>query len=208
MIDRRDLADKYAKRLERHLRPMRQGLESFVKDQVRDCPRIDRVMARVKDLDRFLEKAGREVDGEPKYLDPLNEIQDQIGARIVTYYASDLPGIRDAVVGYFGVAEEQKIVPDNASQFGYEGWHYILFIPDDVRDPGIPKDECPEFFELQIKTLFQHAWAEANHDLAYKSEASLARDQQRRVAFTAAQAWGADRLFNELASELLHDDAP
>lgn len=54
------------------------------------------------------------------------------------------------------------------------------------------------FFELQIKTLFQHAWSESEHDLGYKPTTTLSSDQKRRLAFTAAQAWGADQIFDEL----------
>jgi ppGpp synthetase/RelA/SpoT-type nucleotidyltranferase len=61
----------------------------------------------------------------------------------------------------------------------------------------------PEFFELQIKTLFQHAWSEADHDLAYKSVRALDELEQRQIAFSAAQAWGADRIFEELATQLV-----
>lgn len=50
---------------------------------------------------------------------------------------------------------------------------------------------------------FQHAWSEANHDLAYKPTGELTDDQQRLFAFTAAQAWGADRIFPELRAELV-----
>jgi len=57
-------------------------------------------------------------------------------------------------------------------------------------------------FELQIKTLFQHAWAESEHDLAYKPVEDLPKDQRRRVAFVAAQAWGADHILHELVEEL------
>jgi putative GTP pyrophosphokinase len=208
VIDWDNLRARYADRLETYLRPMVPELEDHVRNQVDTFPRIDRVAARAKDIDRFMDKAAREIDGKLKYSDPLNEIQDQMGVRIVTYYASDLPRLREIVLDYFAPVEEQLIVPDDASQFGYEGLHYVLFIPDDIRDPGISKDDCPEFFEMQIKTLFQHAWAEANHDLAYKSERSLAHSQRRRVAFTAAQAWGADHIFDELVSELVLEDAP
>ena len=60
----------------------------------------------------------------------------------------------------------------------------------------------PEFFELQVKTLFQHAWAEANHDLGYKPEGKeLDQESKRLLAYASAQAWGADRVFDELFQE-------
>jgi len=58
------------------------------------------------------------------------------------------------------------------------------------------------FFELQIKTLFQHAWSEAEHDLGYKPTTVLSHDQKKRLAFTAAQAWGADQVFDELYKQI------
>jgi ppGpp synthetase/RelA/SpoT-type nucleotidyltranferase len=65
------------------------------------------------------------------------------------------------------------------------------------------KDMVPQFFELQIKTMFQHAWSEANHDLGYKPESGeLDPEHLRLLAFTSAQAWGADMVFNDLSVEL------
>jgi len=90
----------------------------------------------------------------------------------------------------------------NPAPLGHEGRHYILFIPADVKDASANDEDFPTFFELQIKTLFQHAWGEADHDLIYRPSGDLTPDQRRRVAFTAAQAWGADRIFEELAQEL------
>jgi len=54
-----------------------------------------------------------------------------------------------------------------------------------------------------VKTLFQHAWSEAGHDLAYKPATPLSSLQKRQLAFTAAQAWGADQIFDALSRELL-----
>lgn len=73
-------------------------------------------------------------------------------------------------------------------------------MPNEIRHAIKDAEDClPEFFELQIKTLFQHAWSEAEHDLAYKPElGELDEVELRKLAFTAAQAWGADEIFEDL----------
>jgi len=196
-----ELESRYRSRYERVLLPLCSRLDSYLRDVVKGYPRLDRVSVRAKAVDRFLEKAARQEGGERKYTDPLNQLQDQLGARVVVFYLADVEQIGAKIEEYFGSIEVQHIVPDSPSEFGYEGKHYILFIPQDVRIASVD-EECPTFFELQIKTLFQHAWGEADHDLIYKPAGQLTSDQRRRVAFTAAQAWGADRIFEDLTLEL------
>ena len=195
-----ELRGLYEDRYERILVPIAARLRDLLADYVSDCPRIDRVTTRAKSIDRFVAKALKQVGATPKYSDPLNQIQDQIGARIVTFYLSDVPTVEQAVERYFRPIEARNVEPDTEKEFGYVGKHYILFLPEDVvGDDEVP--EAPKFFELQIKTLFQHAWSEAEHDLAYKPSSSLSKDQKRFIAFTAAQAWGADRIFDQLFTE-------
>jgi putative GTP pyrophosphokinase len=196
------LEERYRLRFENVLIPLSKRLDAYIRDLTKDRPRIDRVSVRAKAVDRFLDKAQKQENGAPKYSDPMNQIQDQVGARIVTFYLSDVDQISKMVEDYFSPIEIQHVIPDSPKEFGYEGRHYILFIPTDVKDPKV-EDDAPSFFELQIKTLFQHAWGEADHDLIYKAAGPLTTDHRRRVAFTAAQAWGADRIFNELADELV-----
>jgi putative GTP pyrophosphokinase len=196
------LESRYTFRYENILVPLSGRLEAHLRDVVGGYPRIDRISVRAKGVARFVEKAKKEKDGAPKYSDPLNQIQDQIGARIVTFYLSDVEQLSSTIEAYFAPVEVQHVVPDSPLEFGYEGKHYILFIPDDVKNAAAKDEDSPTFFELQIKTLFQHAWGEADHDLIYKPSGELTPDQRRRVAFTAAQAWGADRMFQELAQEL------
>jgi ppGpp synthetase/RelA/SpoT-type nucleotidyltranferase len=106
--------------------------------------------------------------------------------------------VRLEIEKYFRYIESKKIVPESESEFGYEGRHFILFVPEDLIDEKLRGEESVEFFELQIKTLFQHAWSEAEHDLGYKPSGKLTSEQRRRLAFTAAQAWGADEIFDEM----------
>lgn len=177
-------------------------LQGHVKGLLSDVPHIDRIVARAKDPARFAAKALKATKGEPKYAAPLTQIQDQVGARVVVFYKQDVTAVAEVLERYFRPVERKELVPDSLWEFGYFGRHWIFVLPDDVVPPGVDRARVPRFFELQVKTLFQHAWSEANHDLGYKATTDLSADQQRRFAYTAAQAWGADRVFAELRTEL------
>jgi putative GTP pyrophosphokinase len=196
--------DLYRQRHATHLQRVAQGLEEFGRSCVADIQNVDRVSARAKDPDRFAQKASRTtVDGASRYPHPLADIQDQIGLRIVVFYEATVGIVWEAMERYVRSIELQELVPESDWEFGYFGRHGIMVLPTDVVPDNVNLAEVPRFFELQIKTLFQHAWSEANHDLGYKSPVDLSHDQQRRLAFAAAQAWGADRAFEELRAELL-----
>ncbi len=166
---------------------------------LRDYERIDRISTRAKDPERFVEKALRLDDkANRKYADPINEVQDQIGARLVAFYLSDIDPVTEKIKKYYRHIEEKRIVPDSYKEFSYEGRHLVLFIPETKIPADLLLLDHPDFFELQIKTLFQHAWAEAEHELGYKPSVPLDDLDKRYIAFTAAQAWGADRIFDEV----------
>jgi putative GTP pyrophosphokinase len=147
---------------------------------LRGQPIIDRIAARPKDIDRFVAKATKLEDRKPKYGEPLEQIQDQIGARIITFYQADVTRLDPIVKRWFNPIEFRDHVPESEWEFGYFGRHYVLAIPSDVIDDNWDKDLIPRFFELQVKTLFEHAWSEAEHDLGYKpGEEPLTSDQKK-----------------------------
>lgn len=196
------LIDEYNKKY--HLLQMiADSLQSELVENLKGLKHIDRISTRPKKIDRFIQKAlKKEKDGNPKYTDPMNQIQDQVGARVVVFYLDDLAIIEKELLKYYNPIEQQLIYPDSEKEFGYEGKHFIFLIPSDVL-PAVSSDILlPIVFELQIKTLYQHAFSEASHDLAYKSDAELTRDQKRKVAFTSAQSSGADNIFSQLVKEL------
>lgn len=193
---------EYAWRYQNVLQPTANRLNDMMVQYFADLPRIDRIAVRAKGIPRFIAKAEKENGGAKKYDDPLKQIQDQIAARIVTFYTPDVEAVTAQVLRYFRPVEQKNIVPDSVKEFGYVGTHLILLLPDDVIDDRFDRSRSPQFFELQIKTLFQHAWSEAEHDLNYKTSAPLSLEQKRHIAFTAAQAWGADRIFSELFAQV------
>lgn len=178
------------------------GLQKLLEGHLADIPRIDRILVRAKSPTSFLKKAAKQHNGADVYVDPIGQIQDQIGARVVVFFTSDVEPTSRRIQKYFQHIEKKLKEPESEAEFGYFGKHYILALPSDCVPAGIAVDQAPEVFELQVRTLFQHAWSEAEHDLAYKPTHVLTPDQKRRFAFTAAQAWGADLIFQDLFSEL------
>lgn len=202
------LQSQFAALRDQHLKLMATELQAHIEELLHDegVARIDRVSARAKEVDSFVRKSEKEnEDGTPKYSNPLVQIQDQIGARVTVFYQSDVDMVSEVLVlKYFRSIEHVDKIPETDWEFGYFGKHFILALPSDVLPDGYEDvDSLPQFFELQIKTLFQHAWSEANHDLGYKKlEGKEPEQMKRRLAFASAQAWGADRIFEELHSEI------
>ena len=168
-----------------------------------DLKNIDRISYRVKDEDSFLQKAFRKKDnGDLKYSEPIYEIQDIIGLRLVVFYKQDVEYYVKFILNAYREIEDQVIVPDDERKFGYEGRHFILSIPPQLMGPYRGNESIPKFFELQIKTLYEHAWSESNHDLIYKPQVNITPQMQRSMAFIAAQSWGADKILSELYDEI------
>lgn len=160
---------------------------------------VDRVICRCKTIDSFMIKAEKkDVTGNYKYDVPIKEIQDKIGARVVVYFKSDVEPIKRIISDHFQRIEERVVIPDDVSKFGYEGFHMICKIPSSIYSLK-NHVSVGDFFELQIKTLYQHAWSQANHGLGYKPNQKIKDEELRLLAFIAAQSWGADKALNELS---------
>ena len=193
------LRETYQRRFDVALRPLAKALEEQLQGYFSSEVRIDRIGARAKSVDRFLAKSQKEEKGAPKYGEPLQQIQDQVGARVIVFYKSDVDRASAIIEKYYSAVESQDLVPESEWEFGYFGKHYVLLVPSGLLSADVDKELQPQFFELQIKTLFQHAWSEANHDLGYKPELGvITGEAKRKLAFASAQAWGADMIFDDL----------
>lgn len=194
----------YEKRYGNVLVPLARNLNAYLSDVFSDTVRIDRISARPKSVDRFVAKAFSKLDdGSDKYKEPLEQIQDQIGARITVLFRQDVDSVAKTAAAHLRYVESKEIEPEAEYEFSYFGRHFVSLIPDDVLDDKWEKSLIPGFFELQIKTVFQHAWSEASHDVGYKPLlGELSRHDKRALAFASAQAWGADNAFAEIFDRL------
>jgi putative GTP pyrophosphokinase len=156
---------------------------------------IDRISCRAKGLKSFIVKATDEAN-QPGYEDPLREIEDQIAGRVIVFFLSDIPIICEKLRKNFTPVEHRKRRPAKDEEFGYESEHLICVMPPHMQtDEWVARGDMPSTFELQIRTIFMHAYAEPQHDLAYKAVSELPSEIRRELAWIAASAWGADQAY-------------
>ncbi|MGA2226292.1 MAG: hypothetical protein ABSH41_17795 [Syntrophobacteraceae bacterium] len=184
-------------------------LEKETKDALADIPHIDRVAFRAKQAQSFTDKA-LDPRNNPSYLDPFVEIEDQVAGRVIVFFLSDLKIVHRRLEGTFSPVEWTIRRPSRDEEFGYESDHLILIIPPHLKTKDwAMRNDMPSTFELQIRTLFMHAWAEPQHDMGYKAAQELTREIRRELAWIAASAWGADqaydRVFQRLFEKMLHE---
>jgi len=200
--DMADLQSRYSSLFTSVLEPLATALRNSVSAAIKDCPNVDSVRTRAKGIPSFILKASKLYNTAnetfPKYDDPLNEIQDQLGALVLVRYTNNVDCVVETIKSHFKAVEDKLIVPDEPNEFGYEGHHIVLLLPDALLEPYKDNKDCPKFFELQIKTLYQYAWSEAGHNIAYKGH-NLTEEQKKTIAFLASMTWGSDKIFSDLA---------
>lgn len=193
-----ELKQLYSSR-ELALEQLRASLEEETRAALATLPHIDRVAFRAKSLDSFLVKA-TDPRNKSLYQDPLVEIEDQIAGRVIVFFLNDRAAVRERLDGRtFNPVEGWTRAPERDAEFGYESDHIIFNIPILL----LPQEwnqleRMPTTFELQIRTIFMHAYAEPQHDIGYKGAAELPREIRRELGWIAASAWGADQAYERV----------
>ena len=134
----------------------------------------------------------------------LAEITDVIGCRIITLFEDDVDRVRDLVAREFDVLEvvERRRKHQETVDFGYNSLHMI------VRFSGA-RVQLAEYqaygdipFEIQIRTVLQHAWAEIEHGLGYKNDFEIPRIVRRRLSRLSAALELLDEEFCNVRDEV------
>lgn len=112
----------------------------------------------------------------------FDELTDILGARVICYFGDDVDKFGKLVEDEFVIDREHssdKRALLKADTFGYLSLHYICSLK---KDEGYPEELTNKRFEIQIRTMLQHAWSAINHDLGYKSKFGVPREVTREFA--------------------------
>jgi putative GTP pyrophosphokinase len=158
------------------------------------------IVSRVKEKGSLSKK----IEGKDKY-QILDEITDIVGCRIITYFEDDVEKIVDIITKEFKIDKENSIDKKkilDPDRFGYLSYHIVCSINN---DRGKLREYIPYKnikFEIQIRTILQHAWAEIEHDIGYKSNIAVPRDFRRKFSRIAGMLEIADDEFSRLKHDI------
>ncbi len=178
-------------------------LAGLLQDAVRGIAPHSIVQARPKAPPSFAEKILRK---RKQYTDPLIDMTDLCGARIITHTAAEVYEVAAFIEQNFIIDwanSEDASGRMQTSEFGYRSVHYIVSIdPTRFPDAKIPEELEGLKAEIQIRTILEHAWADIGHDVTYKSPFKIPETFKRRIAALAATLEAADREFGRIIGDL------
>ncbi len=178
-----------------------QTVESLVRNILnQEHVNFHEITNRPKSIERYREKASKE-----KYKDPRSEIMDMAGIRIITYIDSDAKRVEEIIKKNFELRLEHskdKSEDLGIDRFGYNSIHCVCTL-------GKSRSALSEYqkfaglrFEIQIRTILQHAWAEFEHDKNYKFKGVLPSDIRRRLAMVAGNLELLDWTFESISKDI------
>ena len=133
---------------------------------------------RVKEEKSLAGKLERKGDG----YNTLEDITDILGCRVICFLSDEIDKIGKKVEETFVIdwensSDKRTLLKENA--FGYLSLHYICSLPYGDKWPD---EICGKKFEIQIRTILQHAWSAIHHDIGYKSDFGVPREISRQFA--------------------------
>lgn len=175
------------------------ALESLVRQLLEQANiPFAQVEGRTKDVANFESKLKRK---KGEYPNPLEEVTDLTGLRIVLFYFDDIERVSTLIDQEFVVDSENSVdksVALDPDRFGYLSVHQIV----SLRSSRKALLEWSRFgglcAEIQVRTVLQHAWAAISRKLAYASVREAPRDLQRNLNRLSALLELADSEFVDI----------
>jgi ppGpp synthetase/RelA/SpoT-type nucleotidyltranferase len=156
--------------------------------------KLHSITLRLKDRDSLASKLAR----PDRTYRQLWDVTDLIGLRVITYFEDDVDHVGHLLEAHLPVdfhRSADKRGSRDDGRFGYRSLHYVCR----AAAAGLPADAR---YEIQVRTMLEHAWAEIEHDLGYKSRHSVPGPARRRLNRLAGLLELADQEFAAIRREL------
>ena len=139
-----------------------------------------------------------------QYSNPGEQLTDSIGVRVITYYRNDVDRVVSLLRAQFEVDEPNsadKRLRLELRSFGYRSVHLIVKLKRPLSKLAQYRSLFGKSFEIQVRSILEHAWAEIEHEVVYKAGVTYPSETLRRFAAIAGTLEVLEGAFAELASE-------
>jgi putative GTP pyrophosphokinase len=135
----------------------------------------------------------------------LADITDISGVRITTYFEDDVDHVIKILEQEFEVDIKNSVDKRNLldpDRFGYLSTHHVVTLT--ANRAALPEYQRVKDLKVEIQTrsILQHAWAEIEHDLGYKSKSEVPREIRRKFSRLAGLLELADIEFTDIKNQL------
>ena len=167
--------------------------------------RVEKILAEILTIEKInyavIQHRAKTIESFQIKLKEINysdkNLPDLAGIRVVGYVRSDVEKIIQIIKEHFDVDEiksKDKSTELSPDRFGYRAIHLVCKLPK-------ARTVLPEYkkfkdiiFEIQVKTILEHAWAQIEHDRNYKYK-GLPKNIQRDFYLIAGSLEIADEKF-------------
>lgn len=158
-------------------------LQDYIAENIADLPQpIHVTQARAKQPESLRSKCRRK-----GYKNPAVQVTDLLAVRVITYFKDDLDAVAARLRNVLQISEAKsrdtrKNLAENA--FGYRSVHLVARLKpsEAVFRPSLAR----RWFEIQVRSILDHAWSEIEHEAVYKSGIRYSKEVRRRFKAVAA----------------------
>lgn len=152
---------------------------AFIKYRITDYELLPEIHYRTKELLSIIKKVKKK-QSQKEY--SYQHLKDKLGIRIICAFQEDMAIIDEFLRKHFTIIDvEYKQENLDFDKLDYVSNHYDAQINLNVNEFNKHTNLRDFIFEIQVRTLNQHAWSNTAHSLSYKQEKDLPPNLKRKV---------------------------
>lgn len=157
-------------------------VSAFLKSTITECEILPEISSRGKELLSIVKKIKKKRREEGRENYSYEDLNDKLGVRIICGFQEEMNTIDIYLHKYFDIKKvERKKENLDIKTLDYISNHYDASIKPSVKQFSKHIHLKDLVFEIQVRTLNQHAWANTAHSLSYKQEADIPPSLMRKV---------------------------
>ena len=176
-------------------------VESYLKENLPLLEILPQINSRIKDPISLYKKLLKKNIA-------YEDVHDILGIRIICHFPSEVEKVNKFIEKTFEVKTfEKKIDRLKFDQLGYLSDHFEVRIKTDIPEFDKLKVLSSAIFEIQVRTLCQHTWADIEHALLYKQDMDLEESLKRKVFRLTSLLEICDQEFEDVNQKIIkHPD--